>query len=610
MNEIKAQRPIRSTTASMEGIEQALEALAYRSRRSAKARLVDAIRQVYQRAGAPESVTSVSTDDLVRSLWDVGSDGSALISRRRNLSSLRSSVNADLMSLYRKGANPEGVIIGPDNTFVICEEAKDQALEALRDLVPGQGGGLDLREVGAFLRRIHGLLEQEEGRGQDVSAREALQAAVRGLAAHLEAPMPELDGEAQGLEAEAALGVEPGGAGAGPDEGDIEEALEEGEVEDVLEAVDDDAEEVEALEDGGGGEAEEGLEEGEVEDVLEAVDDDAEEVEALEDGGGGEAEEALEEGEVEDVLEAVDEAAEEVEDEFEEEAGDGDPSPEPALDGWDGVLDEASWAARDPERSRLLAEEFNRSLAAMDRFYNQYILVPEGRYRAQGSDVGLSAFYMGKFPITNALFEVFVEKTGYRTTAERLSSGTVYQGRYRRGKDPQSGRDVLHVASGVTFSTVQGACWYQPLGPGSTLRGKRNHPVVQVSLEDAMAFAAWTGKRLPTEEEWEGAMRTLEGRRFPWGDAWKAEVCNVEESWIGDTSRVDRFSDNENPLGLADGMGNVLEWTSTGGRGVNQAQWVGKGAGWIAGNGVSLKSRSLLPRDNRSNVLGFRCVAF
>ncbi|MFC1533931.1 formylglycine-generating enzyme family protein [Thermodesulfobacteriota bacterium] len=102
---------------------------------------------------------------------------------------------------------------------------------------------------------------------------------------------------------------------------------------------------------------------------------------------------------------------------------------------------------------------------------------------------------------------------------------------------------------------------YQPLGPGSTLHSKRNHPVVQVSREDAMAFTIWTGKRLPTEDEWEAASRSVNGYDFPWGQDFKDGLCNTEEAFIGDTTPVDKYKDSANIFGIIDTMGNVLEWT-------------------------------------------------
>jgi formylglycine-generating enzyme required for sulfatase activity len=124
---------------------------------------------------------------------------------------------------------------------------------------------------------------------------------------------------------------------------------------------------------------------------------------------------------------------------------------------------------------------------------------------------------MGKFPVTNALFEVFVENTGYVTTAEKAGFGTVYHGRLCKEVDNKTGAVRFRCNGTVQSKTVEGAFWYQPFGPGSTLHLKRTHPVVQVSLADATAFAAWTGKRLPSEDEWEAAARTEMGYVYPWG---------------------------------------------------------------------------------------------
>ena len=610
-----------SSSVSGEGVDQAIRSLGYRSQ-SPKYRMVDAIRTFCREAGGPEVVTAVPADRLIRRLWEVEGDRSALASRRRNLSSLRSAVNADLTARYHSGDNPDGIIIGPQYNFVICDEAKDQALQALRDMAPENGGGRDLQRIEELLRQAGGLLgDLEEGDpavpGGRADALEALREAVQGLAARL--GVATFPGEAaDGTEPPS----EPEHAGGPPAEEDVEEAYEDVEV--VEEA---------------GGEAEEPPAEGPDEEGVagdppaeEDVEEAYEDVEVVEEADG-EAEEPAtegpdEEGGAEDLLaeEDLEEAYEDVElvEEADGDADTGDGAGEAeGEEGGDGVLEwagldpEALEAERDPERSRLLAEEFNRSLAAMDRFYNQYILVPEGTYPVRGSasdgeeelPTELAVFYIGKFPVTNSLFELFVERTGYRTTAERLGWGTVYRGRYRRETDERSGSRTLHVGRGVVCSRVEGACWYQPAGPGSGLRGKRNHPVVQVSLEDALAFAAWTGKRLPAGEEWEAAMRTSDGNLLPWGDAWVPEACNAEEACIGDTSPVDMFTAFENPLGVADGLGNVMEWTSSAARGDAGGRRVARGGGWIARRGVTLADGEDLCPSARSNILGFRCVA-
>ena len=228
--------------------------------------------------------------------------------------------------------------------------------------------------------------------------------------------------------------------------------------------------------------------------------------------------------------------------------------------------------------------------------------------------VRLPPYYMGRFPITNGLFEIFVDKTGYMTIAEKVGYGTVYYGRFQRTKD-ERGLITSTWNSSLYCETVEGACWHQPAGPGSTLHNKRNHPVVQVSLEDAMAFAAWTGKRLPTEDEWEAAARTAHGWMFPWGQDWKKDSCNIEESCVGDTTPVDRYIEFENDFGLVDIIGNVLEWTSDSvgeikGKDTGAEYQIARGGSWISGNDISLVSRTKLEPESHSNILGFRCVAY
>ena len=161
----------------------------------------------------------------------------------------------------------------------------------------------------------------------------------------------------------------------------------------------------------------------------------------------------------------------------------------------------------------------------------------------------------------------------------------------------------------------EGAFWYQPYGPRSTIHKKRNHPVVQVSIEDAMAFAAWTGKKLPTEYEWEAATRTSLGYVFPWGNDWRKGSCNVEESHIGDTTPVDKYIKVENDFGIVDSLGNVLEWTmdraelsSSGKR--ETIYFIVKGGNWTSGTNIKLFTRIKLEPESHSNILGFRCVAY
>jgi formylglycine-generating enzyme required for sulfatase activity len=201
------------------------------------------------------------------------------------------------------------------------------------------------------------------------------------------------------------------------------------------------------------------------------------------------------------------------------------------------------------------------------------------------------------------------------TTAEKTGYGTVFYGRTQKKVDKKTGLKKLIWNSSLINKEVKGACWYQPLGPGSTLHNKRNHPVVQISLEDAMAFAAWTGKRLPTEDEWEAASRTAHGYVFPWGKDWKKESCNIEESYIGDTTPVDKYIGFANDLEIVDTIGNVLEWISDSSKSPlyvknGSKYYIAKGGSWISGNNIRLFSRFNLEPESHSNILGFRCVAY
>jgi formylglycine-generating enzyme required for sulfatase activity/ElaB/YqjD/DUF883 family membrane-anchored ribosome-binding protein len=271
-------------------------------------------------------------------------------------------------------------------------------------------------------------------------------------------------------------------------------------------------------------------------------------------------------------------------------------------------------------KAKFLSEEFDRYLSIRDRFYNAHILIKGGNYRVGGAHlakselaeqiVALPDFYIGKFPVTNALFEIFVEQTGYVTTAEKYGYSLVYFPRMQRSRDPITGVERFALHNQAYSKKVPGACWHRPLGPDSSLHLKRKHPVVQVSLEDARAFAVWTGKRLPSEIEWEAAARMAQGLLYPWGNHWQDDACNVEKSLHGDTTSVDQYVNFANSAGVADMLGNVLEWTNDiiGDKETSDT-YIVKGASWIAHDEISLTDRHYIEKNTASNILGFRCVA-
>jgi formylglycine-generating enzyme required for sulfatase activity len=194
--------------------------------------------------------------------------------------------------------------------------------------------------------------------------------------------------------------------------------------------------------------------------------------------------------------------------------------------------------------------------------------------------VEVDGFWMDEHPVTVGEFRRFVKATGYVTLAERTPEASAY---------PDADPDLLVPGSLVFdppdhpvdlrvpsnwWSYRPGAQWRHPEGPGSTLHGRERHPVTHIAPEDAEAYAAWVGKKLPSEAEWEFAARGgLAGATFVWGDEFAPKGKMMANTWQGEfpwqnlatdgfegTSPVRSFPPNA--YGLYDMAGNVWEWTS------------------------------------------------
>ncbi len=388
---------------------------------------------------------------------------------------------------------------------------------------------------------------------------------------------------------------------------DLDDDVEEIELDpdEELEEVDDLDEDVEEIE----------LDEDEELEELEELDEDEEEIELAGDEELEDPEDLDED--VEEIDLDPDEELEEIED-LDEDVEEIELDEDEELEEVEELDEEELKALEEFREQRQLAQEFDDALGEREKKFNAYVEVPHGLYTV-GTQKGLKASlalqqiempktYIGRFPVTNGLFEIFIDNTGYVTTAEIKGYGTVFFSRYKKDKSLSSWQKT------AGSKEVKGACWYQPSGPGSSLYGKRNHPVVQVSVDDALAYASWIGRRIPTEAEWEAAARTDLGNRYPWGNQFIANALNIEDSGLADTCPVDDFEAHANEFTIADMLGNVMEWTSddqdppfTSIKSVRYS--IAKGGAWNSGTDITIGSRALFKKGYASNTIGFRCIS-
>jgi formylglycine-generating enzyme required for sulfatase activity len=178
-----------------------------------------------------------------------------------------------------------------------------------------------------------------------------------------------------------------------------------------------------------------------------------------------------------------------------------------------------------------------------DKDGKEMILIPGGEF-IMGCDEGSAkhgpehtataeSFYLDRYPVSNVDYKRFVDETEH---------------------------PVPYYS--VSWCPTEGYNW----DPETRTfpEGKGEHPVVLVTWQDALAYAQWAGKRLPTEAEWELAARGFEGRTWPWGDKAGPGRCNTSEAGLGTTAPVHKFMPaGDSPEGVADMIGNVWEWTAT-----------------------------------------------
>jgi formylglycine-generating enzyme required for sulfatase activity len=172
--------------------------------------------------------------------------------------------------------------------------------------------------------------------------------------------------------------------------------------------------------------------------------------------------------------------------------------------------------------------------------------------------VYLDAFWIDRTEVTNARFDSFVTETGHKTDAEKVGQSRVFN------------------ATTKGWEWTKGADWQHPRGPGSDTTGLKQHPVVHMSWDDAVAYCRWVGRRLPTEAEWEKAARGTDGQKYPWGNKAVAgnllnfadrnlDVSHADKS-VDDgyqfTAPVGTYPEGASPYRVLDMAGNVWEWVA------------------------------------------------
>ena len=203
--------------------------------------------------------------------------------------------------------------------------------------------------------------------------------------------------------------------------------------------------------------------------------------------------------------------------------------------------------------------------------------IPE---EAPGHRVAVDGFWIDRTPVTNRQFKDFVRATGHVTFAEIVPKRRTIPARCRTCSTPahwcsrRRGTPVDLRDWSQWWTFTKGADWRHPYGPKSNINALDNHPVVHVAFRDALAYAQWAGKELPTEAEWEFAARGgLDGADYAWGDELTPNGRHMANTWQGEFPRQNTNDDGfertspvtafpPNGHGVYDMIGNVWEWTA------------------------------------------------
>jgi formylglycine-generating enzyme required for sulfatase activity len=333
-----------------------------------------------------------------------------------------------------------------------------------------------------------------------------------------------------------------------------------------------------------------------------------------------------------------------------------------------------SWSAKNTKTGDNTKSTTAAALPPDSIIAPKMIWIPSGEFEMGTNDpnslsnerpaslVQVEGFWIDEHDVTNAEFRQFVEATGYKTTAERPIDWEEMKKQVPPGT-PKPDESMLQPGAMVFtppnypvdlndlfawWAWVHGADWQHPQGPGSNIDGKENYPVIHVSWDDAMAYASWAGKRLPTEAEWEyAAWGGAKGTRYYWGNNLVEDNRYMANTFTGDFPYNNTVADGferlapvkafpPNGYGLYDMAGNVWNWTADfynetnhavlsaacfvpGGTPKpmpamepNEVRKVTKGGSFLCNlsycEGYCPVARRGVPYDSGTEHIGFRCV--